>query len=188
MAYESERGEPKTDQCTCMRGKDAGKDIKLLFDGWYLKLLLGGVVDSAQHARSGLPIGNDFDYSVGRQRMEDVGPVPAGEYWIVPAELRSPLIGSRESWGNYRITIHQFPTTITYGRGGFFIHGGSKFGSKGCIDLAGFMDQFVRKINDLLPPRVLDVPQRVVLQPTCYIPLTIKYAAVRVPMPPWYNT
>jgi hypothetical protein len=170
-----------------MSGKNAGKDMKLLFDGWYLKLQVGGVVDSAQHARSGLPVGNEFDYSVTRQQEKDAGPVPEGEYWIVPAELGSPRLASAESWGKYRITIHQYPNTNAYGRGGFFIHGGIKFGSKGCIDLAGFMDHFVRRLNDLLPPRVLDVPQRVVLKPTCYIPLTIKYGSPRVDMPPWFN-
>ena len=38
------------------------------------------------------------------------------------------------AWGNYRITIHPFTTTETYGRGGFFIHGGDQLGSAGCID------------------------------------------------------
>lgn len=187
MAYESERGDPRTEQCSCMRGDNTGKKVTLLFDGWYLKLLLDGVVDSAQHARSGLPDGNDFDYSAARQREPDKGPVPEGEYWIMPSELGSPRFASQESWGNYRITIHQYPGTITYGRGGFFIHGGAKFGSKGCIDLAGFMDNFVRKLNDLLPPMVMDVPQRVVLKPTCFVPLTVKYGSARVPMPPWFN-
>jgi len=170
-----------------MTGTDVGKTLKLLFDGWYLKLLVGDAVDSAQHARSGLPIGDEFDYGRPRQAESDEGPVPEGEYWIMPSQLATPRMASPDSWGNYRITIHPFPDTATSGRGGFFIHGGIKFGSKGCIDLAGFMNNFVRRLNQLLPPMQLNVPQPVVLKPTCYIPLTVKYGTTRVPMPPWFN-
>ena len=193
MPYESEQGDPKTALCTCMSGKEAGKGLKLLFDGHYLKMHLGGVVDSAQHARSGLPVGSEFDYSVERQKEKEAGPIPEGEYWITPSELRSPSLTSplflmnTDSWGHHRISIHKYPGTNTHGRGGFFIHGGDKFGSKGCIDLAGFMGHFVRRLNELVPTRVVQVPQRVELKPTCYIPLTVKYPSQRVDMPPWFN-
>jgi hypothetical protein len=193
MPYDSEQGDPKTALCTCMNGKDAGKGLKLLFDGHYLKTHVGGVVDSAQHARSGMPVGNQFDYGSERQKNKDEGPIPEGEYWISPSEIRSPGLSSplflinTDSWGFYRITIHRYAGTNTHGRGGFFIHGGDKFGSKGCIDLAGFMGHFVRRLNELVPTRVVQVPQRVELKSTCYIPLTVKYPSQRVDMPPWFN-
>ena len=187
MAYENERGDPTVALCTCMSGKDAGKGLKLLFDGYYLKMHMNGACDSAQHARSGLPVSDKFDYSVERQKLPDEGPIPAGEYWVNPSELGTPKYASAESWGTYRLTIHKYPSTITYNRGGFFIHGGSKFGSKGCIDLAGFMNNFVRRLNELLPERVVQLPQRVVLKPSCYIPLTVTYPSTSVDMPPWFN-
>lgn len=187
MAYESERSDPTVAQCTCMIGKDAGKGLKLLFDGYYLKMQVNGGVDSAQHARSGLPVGDTFDYSVERQKEKEAGPIPEGAYWVNPSELGTPKFASRDSWGTYRLTIHQYPGTTTYGRGGFFIHGGIRFGSKGCIDLAGFMNNFVRRLNELLPARVVELPQRVVLKPVCFIPLTVTYPSKSVDMPPWFN-
>ena len=103
-------------------------------------------------------------------------------------EIVATMAAFSASWGHYRGTIHHYPGTTTHGRGGFFIHGGRKFGSKGCIDLAGFMDNFVRRLNDLVPPKVLNIPQRVVLQAICYIPLKVKYSSARADMPPWFNT
>lgn len=83
MAYESERGMPTTDQCTW-----SNSPTTLLFDGFYLKLLIAGVVvDSAWHARSGLPDADGwFNYAKARHAKSDVGPVPAGKYWILPSQ------------------------------------------------------------------------------------------------------
>ncbi|HKU98725.1 MAG TPA: tlde1 domain-containing protein [Vineibacter sp.] len=187
MSYEWEKGDPATEQCACMSGTCTGKLVKLHFDGWYLRTFVGETVDSAQHARSGLPVGDEFDYSAARQQAADAGPIPEGNYWIVPSDLGSPRAFSA-GWGHYRITIRHYPNTATHGRGGFFVHGGSKFGSKGCIDLAGFMDTFVRRLNELVPAKVLNVPQRVVVKPTCYVPLVVKYSSPRADMPPWFNT
>ncbi|MEZ5601109.1 MAG: DUF2778 domain-containing protein [Candidatus Competibacteraceae bacterium] len=76
------------------------------------------------------------------------GPIPQGIYWIRPDELDDNWLNCRLSdrfanaWGRYRISIHPF-TTETFGRGGFFIHGGATPGSAGCIDLTNHMDRFV---------------------------------------------
>ena len=51
------------------------------------------------------------------------------------------------AWGRYRISIHPFTTTETFGRGGFFIHGGATPGSAGCIDLTNHMDRFVADLR-----------------------------------------
>ena len=72
--------------------------------------------------------------------------------------------GSTEAWGDYQITIHPYPATPTYGRGGFFIHGGSVLGSVGCIDLAKNMNTFVKQMGSLLNSNG-----------RCFIPLTVKY-------------
>jgi hypothetical protein len=52
---------------------------------------------------------------------------------------------SRIGWGNFRAPIYPNKGTVTYGRGGFYVHGGSLPGSHGCIDLTDEMDDFSKK-------------------------------------------
>lgn len=194
MGYESERGDPATDQCSV---NQAGKDLKLslLFDGYYLKLTIGNSVDSAWFARSGRIDNGNFLYDLERQKLKDTGPIPAGEYWILPKQLTQPMVAS-DSWGRYRITIHQRPTTDAFGRGGFFIHGGSTFGSAGCVDLAKGMDLFINKVAEFYKlenqcigatahPAIVCVFRP--FQTEGYIPLTVSYAAPSVGYPPFFG-
>jgi Protein of unknown function (DUF2778) len=181
MPYESERGDPETTQFTSPRGP-----LTLLFDGYYLKLLMGSQVDCAWHARSGLADNGSFHYDAEQQKKMDVGPIPEGAYWIMPKQIGLPSVFAQQAWGNYRITIHYFRMTNTFGRGGFFIHGGESFGSKGCIDLARGMDLFVHKLTDLLPNRLIGDPifsANWKFTSDSYIPLTVKYAAASVGFP-----
>jgi hypothetical protein len=78
----------------------------------------------------------------------DIGPIPGGKYWVDPAELAMNHFYrrhfSRDSRGDYRLTIHPFTTTDILNReGGFFIYGGKTPGSKGCIDLTSQINTFV---------------------------------------------
>jgi hypothetical protein len=127
-----------------------------------------GSVTRVYPAASGQPgIRGAFDYSPGRQREKNTGPIPAGHYWVTPAQMwtnRWYNAASRSSWGNHRLTIHVMPGTQTHGRGGFFIHGGASLGSAGCINLNTGMDAFVRD--------VLDATQA---SRDCHIPLTVLY-------------
>ncbi|RQS06724.1 DUF2778 domain-containing protein [Burkholderia sp. Bp8991] len=66
--------------------------------------------------------------------------------------------------GDHRLTIHVMPGTRAFGRGGFFIHGGTNAGSAGCINLHSGMENFVRDIE----AATKDAPE-------CYVPLTIQY-------------
>ncbi|MDF4995382.1 hypothetical protein ACEV8O_23315 [Vibrio parahaemolyticus] len=69
------------------------------------------------------------------------GAIPIGSYYLKPHELSNPnMIGdlfrtyrpdSPGDWGDWRIRIHAKPTTKTWGRDKFFIHGGSFDGSAG---------------------------------------------------------
>ena len=104
-----------------------------------------------------------FDYSKKRQLLANEGPVPEGTYYITPLSSNkddaiqywekldnvqhfkaSIAMGSwpggKKSWGNVRIPI--LPKSVTLlddskeiKRNNFFIHGGEKAGSRGCIDL-----------------------------------------------------
>jgi len=132
---------------------------------------MGSKASMIYPAVSGRPVGPaEFDYSSERQKLASQGPIPEGAYWIQPSQLwrnnwlKDKLIAPRAAWGNYRLTIHPYPTTPTHERGGFFIHGGSSPGSAGCIDLTSHMDSFVSALE-----RELDG------MPECFIPLTVRY-------------
>jgi hypothetical protein len=51
---------------------------------------------------------------------------------------------SRISWGNYRLPITPDKGNQMYGRGSFYVHGGSLRGSHGCIDLTDDMEDFAK--------------------------------------------
>ncbi len=142
-------------------------NVSLVFNGKFLTMRANGKI-VRYIAVSGVPKnGNQFEYSKQAQTLKSIGPIPEGTYWICPAELwRNKWWSPRRksSWGNFAITIHPYLSTVTHYRGGFFIHGGSSPGSKGCIDLTTAMDRFV---EDLL----LAVGD----EPKCAIPLRVKY-------------
>ena len=88
-----------------------------------------------------------YPYSSGMNGNTDVtqgnsGPTPPGNYTINPSEI-SPAGFFREyidprDWGDYRVPLHPDAGTNTYGRGGFFIHGGHlRHGSEGCLKVEG---------------------------------------------------
>jgi len=161
--YTEERYDPKVP--VCMKSR-----IELMFDGSFLRAT-GTKAALVFHAVSGKPNEKgEFDYSTERQKIAYKGPIPAGEYWVQPSQMwqnnwfKSIVRTPRSAWGNFRLTIHPYPNTQTYGRGGFFIHGGAAPGSAGCIDLTVNIDSFVEKLTKELEGL-----------PECYIPLTVRY-------------
>lgn len=110
-----------------------------------------------------------FDYSVARQKLRNVGPIPEGAYYIENCEERcartSPYshIIKWSAWGDYSWSLHAEPETQTYGRSGFFIHGGNRWGSAGCIDL----ESGDSKLHDLF--------KGIGNSECCFIPVTVKY-------------
>jgi hypothetical protein len=163
--YLAEKGVPTFPRC----GKS---HISLTFNGHFLTMSGNG--NNTYKGISGTPVEKgrrhirlEFDYSVGRQKQPMVGPIPAGNYWVQPSQMwtnRWYKIGSFDAWGNHRITINVYPGTETYGRGGFFIHGGEHLGTAGCINLHAAMEQFV-----------VDLEAATKDSPECYIPLTVRY-------------
>jgi hypothetical protein len=92
-------------------------------------------------------IAGSYPYSSGMHGNTDYtesgeGPTPPGNYTIYPSEI-SPAGFFRQyidprDWGDYRVSLHPDAGTNTYGRGGFFIHGGRKrHGSEGCLKVEG---------------------------------------------------
>lgn len=170
--YSNERGQPSSGVCRQPRGA-----YWLVFDGTHLRLQYGSTAIQRWEARSGgIVRKGSFDYSVENQKRQNIGPIPAGEYWIDPGELASQPAPYQfwrkewpvEGWGKYRLTIHPRPSTDTYGRGGMFIHGGASWGSAGCIDLTWGMDSFSSAIRGLA---------------NCHIPVTVRYPVELVAEP-----
>lgn len=160
--YAKERYNPALRHCEVK----TGQYIRIRFDGKHLKLV-GGSTTKSYVAASGKKLDGVFDYSGDRQKVKNAGPIPAGVYWIRPDELWTNAWYKRAStaaWGNFRITIHPFPSTETFGRGGFFIHGGDDLGSAGCIDLVKNMDAFVKDLREMLGD-----------QSRCQIHVEVKY-------------
>jgi hypothetical protein len=162
--YAEERSNPKAPLCR-------RSQISLSFDGSFLRAM-GTRSGMLFPAVSGKPNEKgQFDYSTERQKIPYKGPIPEGEYWIQPSQmwennwLKSIIRTPRSAWGNFRLTIHPYPKTITHGRGGFFIHGGTIPGSAGCIDLTKHIDNFVEQLKKELEGL-----------PECYIPLTVRYS------------
>lgn len=111
--------------------------------------------------------GYEFNYSKERQKIKNVGPIPEGTYYILANEKRTKWNSVRTHilrhpwWGDYGWSLHPEPRTETYGRRGFFIHGGSEWGSAGCIDLTNgdsVLSAFLDGLCD------------------CYIPVIVEYA------------
>jgi len=147
--------------------------VSLKFDGRFLALSFPGGT-KRYPAVSGKLHG---DFSPGAQKDANRGPIPAGAFWIDPEQMWTasraddviaelPYFGSYYSgWGHHRITIHVVPDTKVYGRGGFFIHGGTHQGSGGCIHVTGDgMDQFRRDLIVALKGL-----------PHCSVPLLVAY-------------
>ena len=163
--YSAERYDPKLSMC----GNKAV--VTLHFNGTTLTMLSSGKMFSYP-AVSGRPgAAGGFDYSVDNQKQKNKGPIPEGTYWIRPDELQenswSRVFNPTSAWGNFWISIHPFTTTETYGRGGFFIHGGDVPGSAGCVDLTSHMDQFVK-----------DLKAELAGVATCQIHLTVEYPKI----------
>jgi RHS repeat-associated protein len=71
------------------------------------------------------------------------GPIPSGSYTLASNEMDNPgwigdiLRNGKADWGDWRVALTPDSGTNTFGRSGFYLHGGSRPGSAGCIDVGG---------------------------------------------------
>jgi RHS repeat-associated protein len=109
------------------------------------------------------------------EKTPNQGPIPRGEYYLDSTQLDNPSFLDdlkREfftphaegggDWGDWRDRIYPYPGTQRFGRSGFYLHGGYRDGSAGCIDFGGGPFGNDRLLNDLLG------------DPDNIIPLTVK--------------
>jgi RHS repeat-associated protein len=75
--------------------------------------------------------------------VKDNGPIPSGNYTIFTSQVSNPGFfgdvarNTRGDWGDWRVPLIPNSETPTFGRSGFFLHGGKYAGSAGCIDVGG---------------------------------------------------
>jgi RHS repeat-associated protein len=105
-------------------------------------LIVAGRGSLNLYSSSGNSVLGSYGYTSGRGGVTDpsvrnFGPTPPGNYTLNPSEISEGgllrnLLGD---WGNYRAPLHPNPGTNTFGRDGFFLHGGKAPGSAGCMDV-----------------------------------------------------
>ena len=105
------------------------------------------------------------------EQKKDEGPLPRGKYNVNANDISNPgrfgdiLRNLTGDWGDWRVPINPSPGTETYGRSGFFLHGGRKPGTSGCIDIGGGI------FGDANTDRLL---KDLINDPDKKIPLTVK--------------
>ncbi|RKZ52007.1 MAG: hypothetical protein DRQ99_32790 [Candidatus Parabeggiatoa sp. nov. 3] len=100
------------------------------------------------------------------------GPLPLGNYTADVSMLSDPNFIHdlyrnlrHGDWGDWRVVLVPNQDTQTFGRYGFFLHGGMLLGSAGCIDIGGgiFGNQdTTRLLDDLLryPDDIIEIEVR----------------------------
>lgn len=92
-----------------------------------------------------------FDYSKDKQTQKDIGPLPEGVWSFDRDNYGSLLHGNivkhglkYKAWGKYHWSLIPSDRTNTFERkrDSFTIHGGTEYGSAGCIDLKHEIDEF----------------------------------------------
>lgn len=145
-----------------MNNAPENSGLKAEFDGDRLRVNYNGEQIGDFKGMSGYP---------SRQYKEDVtfsdkGPIPEGEYMlnyddfqqydknVAATKGRNYWMNKPESWGYERISITPQEGTDTYGRDGFYVHGGRELKSGGCIDLGVQMPNFggiIKKYRENIP-------------------------------------
>jgi RHS repeat-associated protein len=200
LLYEYVSGQPSgsTDPMGLVVGGESplclykGKPVTCLFDGDLLSCTSGdswpavsGRPEKSTQEESGWERGFHwtkcvhtyvFDYRAARQKIANVGPIPAGRYFLDPWEERSSRTSWQHffggaAWGSYSWSLHIHKGTETYGRGGFFIHGGREWGSAGCIDLLN---------NDVALHKVMETVRKENTHECCRVDIEVKYAHEKV--------
>lgn len=134
----------------------------LTFDGRKLGWNQGG-----QEIKSWPAMSGNADYQSARyQGVVNKGPIPEGMWRVNQDRYQNydshqnwwgkvkswggagTWRGGRTIWGNNRVWLEPSPYTNARGRDNFSIHGGSAFGSAGCIDLAPGMDDFTNDYRE----------------------------------------
>lgn len=88
--------------------------------------------------------------------IEDVGPIPPGDYLINPHDESNTHVEGIEyiarrtkgDWGHYRVKLYPHQVKNIHNRSEFFLHGGSLPGSAGCIDIGAAEEDIFKLIEE----------------------------------------
>jgi hypothetical protein len=88
---------------------------------------------------------NDVQFIKGVVSKQTIYNLPKSPYVKEePHEFSDKTPTSEVAWGDYRWALQPKKGTNTFGRGSFYLHGGSTPGSIGCIDLVTDSDDFAK--------------------------------------------
>ena len=104
-------------------------------------------------------VGN-YPYTSGRpgcgcdSTTPDKGPIPAGAYTADPSQISEAGFFRKFTgdWGKFRVPLKPHPNTQTFGRDGFFLHGGKTPGPAGCIDVGDSEADLFRHLKNAPGP------------------------------------
>lgn len=170
--------EPISNRCSFVytggSATDVSQDYYAKFDGDSLSIFHNGKVIKKWPARAGRgKTPKDSRKTVCQtpkyQACKNIGPTPAGEYWISQNEIQyldNVTFGNYQTWkfwgnakqknltmfGESRVLLVPSDSTNIFEREkDMYIHGGDVLGSAGCIDLAtnisDFMDWFAKQTD-----------------------------------------
>ncbi len=188
---ESDRHESGLPPCV----DDKGCPITMTFDGNNLTSSTGEEIPAVSGkpvTEVAFPgkVTRSFNYSPSRQGIRNVGPIPGGDYYITTdhedssqgtnnpngrgssRHRRNTYRNGRGAWGDYSWPVSPELGTNTNDsngkpRNGFFIHGGTKPGSAGCIDCYGGGDKALHKLMNKI---------RKNNKSPCYVKVTANYS------------
>lgn len=133
----SKKRVPKSAAPRSKRGKPAGRVETLSFDGYKLRW-------HAATTTEYVGFSGRADESAD-ESVIDEGPVPQGRYTVDPANIQAMNGNDPDTvrdWGAARVKIEPWAATrkrmldcLKADRSGFYIHGGTEKGTKGCIEL-----------------------------------------------------
>jgi len=124
----------------------------LIFEDGYVHYYgSGGKLIGSYPAQSGQP--GEKDPSIPWK-----GPIPPGTYLLDPSKIEDVRPRDRAAWGNYRAAL--LPDgTDTYGRTGFYLHGGTHIGTGGCINIGNRDKELLPKLMMHMEPILVIVRQ-----------------------------
>lgn len=147
--------------------KEKSAPAELLFDGKTLRLVVDGKTVKETAAWSGREGWQDKAH----QYLSDKGPIPEGEYRLGQLQRNrrrredskwegllqkgrikffggdDEFSGARDAWGDSRVYLHPVDPKQTKGRFGFFLHGGDRSQSAGCINVRQAMAELLPWID-----------------------------------------
>ena len=131
--------------------KGVRNKFSLLFDGKNISVYDEDKVVYSTRATSGK---GEHMNNPNSQDIQDFGPIPEGRYLLFNSEWKSQSTSIQlynifvhgSDWGDFNVPLH--PVDYDGPRYGFYLHGGFKDGTSGCIDAGSFIKNIYKRIHN----------------------------------------